>query len=84
MATRGIPMPIPAFAPVLRPPLVSGGDVEEPDTVAEAAMEPIVFVLNPVLTVEAAEIVELDELVAMTLDEMLNWPETATGLVWPS
>jgi hypothetical protein len=103
-------MPIPAFTPVLRPPLVSEDGVEEPDTVADPAVEAIVFVLCPVLTVEAivfvlgpvlavddivfvlgpaltvdsVELVELDELVVLALDEMLNHPETATGLVCPS
>jgi hypothetical protein len=90
-------MPIPAFTPVLRPPLVSEDGVEEPDTVADPAVEAIVFVLCPVLTVDdivfvlgpaltvdSVELVELDELVVLALDEMLNHPETATGLVCPS
>lgn len=52
-------------------------------------MEAILFELGPVLTVEAAELVELDELVKLdelvvvALDEMLNVPEAATGLVCP-
>ena len=47
------------------------------------------FVLGPVLDVEAIELVELDtlvevdELVVVALDEILNAPETATGLVSP-
>jgi len=54
-----------------------------------------VFVLGPVLDVEAIELEELDslveldtlvkvdELIVVALDEILNAPETATGLVAP-
>ena len=89
MATTGAPMPMPAFAPVLSPPLLCKDGVEDRETVAEIALEAPVFVLGPVLDVEAIELVELDtlvevdELVVVALDEILNAPETATGLVSP-
>jgi hypothetical protein len=75
-------MPIPAFAPVLSPPLVSEVGVEA--SVEELAVEVIVFVPGLVLDMEAVELVGLDKLVVVAVDEMLNAPETATGLVAPS
>jgi hypothetical protein len=75
-------MPIPAFAPVLSPPLVLEVGVEA--SVEELAVEVIVFVPGLVLDMEAVELVGLDKLVVVAVDEMLNVPETATGLVAPS
>ena len=86
---------MPAFAPVLSPPLLFKDGVEDWETVAEIAVEAPVFVLGPVLDVEAIELEELDslveldtlvkvdELIVVALDEILNAPETATGLVAP-
>lgn len=80
-------MPIPAFAPVLSPTIVSEVGVEASAEVLYIATEPavdvIVFVLGPVLDVDATELVELDEIVVVVVDEMLNNPETATGVVAP-
>jgi len=84
-------MPIPAFAPVLSPPLgaevcVGAGDEEAGAGELDIATEPpvvlMVFGLDVGLDVGVVG-AGLVELVVVSEDEMLNIPETATGLVAP-